>query len=67
VKAEINEYEGAFSLNIEAETMDDVIKLARFGIGKLKRLDYCDVHFFESGKAQANIVIGKNKNKNTTL
>ena len=67
MKAEINEYEGCFSIDLEAETKEEAVKMARFGIGKLKRLRSCSVIFSQAGYAGASIVIGKNQQNSSTL
>ena len=61
MKCELNEYEGCFSFDIEAETKEEVVKLARFGIGKMKDLRSASAHFLQDGTAGASVVIGKKK------
>ena len=67
MKITFEEYEGCFSIDLEAETKEDVIKLGRFGIGKLKELRSANVHFGSEPSCTACIVIGKSKSNASTL
>ena len=67
MKATLDEHEGCFSIDLEAETKEEVVKMARFGIGKLKQLNSCSVVFSLAGHAEGSIVIGKNPKNSSTL
>lgn len=67
MKATIEEYEGCFSIDLQAETMEEAIKMARFGIGKLKNLKSSLVVFGQGSTAVLSVVIGKSVNNSSTL
>jgi hypothetical protein len=61
MKTTFTEHEGCFSIEMTAETKEDVIALARFGINVTKKVQLCAASFFQDGDAHGSIILGKRK------
>lgn len=61
MKAEINEYDGCFSINLEPECMEEFSQLARMAMGHTKEVRGITTHFFRDGTGFFDCSIGKKK------
>ena len=61
MKANMEEFEECFGFDLEPETMEEAIMLARFGINKTKTLADSYVSIYRNGRMTVYINIGKKK------
>ena len=61
MKVTMNEYESCFSINLEAETMEDASVLVRFGMNGTKELIHKGANSYKDGTFYGSVTIGKRK------
>lgn len=57
----MTEHEGCFEFDIQADTKEDVVKLARFGMNHTKEIRGIYVYLHKSNEVAASIILGKLK------
>lgn len=67
MQAKLEEYGCQFDISLTPESQDEVVKMARFGIGKLKEGIRCSVWFSESGRVILTVSVKKNRINSSTL
>lgn len=61
------EYEGSFSIELSAETMEEAAKLSRFGMNRTSEVRYCSTNVYEDGRFEAIAVFAKSKRANCNI
>ena len=61
MKFTLEEYEGCFSLNMQAETMAEAATLVRFGMNTTKELRSCSASAHKDGTFTAYVVVAKHR------
>ena len=71
MKATLREYDGAFGISMEPETMAEVSMLVRFGLNATKELKFLSVGAYrgkdKDPEVHSTIHIGKRKQNATTV
>jgi len=67
MKCEFIEHESCFEISFEAETKEEAVALARFGINKTKELRSAAAMFNQNGSAMGSVLIGKRKESSAYL
>ena len=61
MKCKIDENIGGFWIEFESETLEEAVTVARFGINRVKRLEYADVFASKDGCMKAQMSIRSRK------
>lgn len=67
MKLTFRELEGCFAVEMEAETMQDAILLARFATNRTEKVRHAGAAFNSDGTASGSIVLGKQKNPTSMI
>ena len=67
MKVTMNEHESCFSIDLEAETMEDASMLVRFGMNSTKELKYSAANSYKDGTFYGSVTIGKRKRTVTRI
>ena len=59
MKANIEEYEGCFSIDLEAENKEEVVQIVRLSLNRTKQLRGVFSQFFKGGHCTLSCTIGK--------
>ena len=58
MKAELNEYEGCFSIDLIAETKEEIARIVKFGLNATKEIRYKSV-WISGNEFMGSVVLGK--------
>jgi len=61
MKAQLTEYEGCFSIELQAETIQEAATITRFGLNRTKEIRSTYAHAGKTGEFTAAAVLGKSK------
>lgn len=67
MKAQFVEHDGCFSIEFQAETLEEAATLVRFGANRTDKLNYCGASVSKTADFTASIVFKKSKHANSNV
>jgi hypothetical protein len=67
MKATLQEHDGCFSIEFEAESLADAALLVRFGVNRTKEVRHAGTDAHGDGTVTASVVFGKHRRFNSSV